>query len=332
LKPFEGLTERGQILRLRRLADRVLQEYDLPVKRVSFMVRMTNFLFRVETATSQKYVLRIYSDDDSTIEENRTEMFWLEAIHRDTDLRVVKPVRRRDGEYITLADLPGILSKRRCALFSWVPGRPLEKHPTPDLYFQFGEMMARLHNHSEGLAVPPEICPKHWDKVFYYPDERSIYREAKYRHLFPPERVALMDEAVPRCDQLLANLYKVSCPPMLIHGDLHFGNVHVAGEQLYFLDFEDISLGFPVQDVAISLYYGRLLPEYPDLVSAFEKGYSSVRAWPVESPQQLAGLMAARNANFINYVAGHLPDPQEILIGMFERLGQYLAQMGSEWK
>jgi Ser/Thr protein kinase RdoA (MazF antagonist) len=332
LKPFNALTERGQVLRLRRLAEKVVQEYDLPVNRVSFMVRMTNFLFRVETATGQKYVLRVYSDDDSTIEENRTEMFWLNAIQRDTDLRVVKPVRRRDGEYITLADLPGLLPKRRCALFCWVPGRPLEKHPTPALYFQFGEMMARLHNHSEELAVPPQICPKHWDKVFYYPDEQIVYHRSEFQHLFPSGGVDLMDEAVSRCDKLLADLYKVPFPPMLIHGDLHFGNVHVAKSKLYFLDFEDICLGYPVQDVAISLYYGRLLPEYPSLVSAFKEGYSSERAWPVESPQQLAGLMTARNTNFINYAAGHIPNPQEILIGMFERLSQSFAQMENQWK
>jgi Ser/Thr protein kinase RdoA (MazF antagonist) len=330
LRSFEQLTERGQILRLRRLAEQVLQEYDLPVKRISFLARFTNFLFRVETVNGEKYVLRIYSDHDSTIVENRTEVFWLNALQRDTDLRVVKPVKRRDGETITLTSLPGIPPERRCVLFSWVPGRPLEEHPTPALYYQFGEMMARLHDHSSRLTLPPDIHPKRWDKVFYYPGERSIYNKLEYRHLFPPKRVAMMDEAVARCNKLLTSLYKDLRPPMLIHGDLHFGNIHVARGQLWFLDFEDICLGYPVQDVAISLYYGRSLPEYPDLAAAFQKGYSSVRPWPVETPQQLAGLMTARNANFINYVAGFLPELQEMLDGMFERLGKSLAQMGSE--
>jgi Ser/Thr protein kinase RdoA (MazF antagonist) len=332
LRSFEQLSKRGQIQRLRRLAEQVLQEYDLPVKRVSLLTRATNFLYRIETVAGEKYVLRIYSDEASTITENRTEIFWLNAIQSDTDLCVTKPVRRRDGEYISLASLPGIPSERRCVLFRWVPGRPLEEHVTPALYFQFGEMMARLHNHSEKLTLPPDISPKCWDKVFYYPGERSIYREPEFSHLFPPERIALMDEAINRCNRLLDSLYKDPHPAMLIHGDLHFGNIHVERGKLHFLDFEDICLGYPVQDVAISLYYGRSLPNYPDLVDAFQNGYSSLRPWPVESPQQLAGLMAARNANFINYVAGHLPKLQEMLDGMFERLGRSLAQMEDEWQ
>jgi Ser/Thr protein kinase RdoA (MazF antagonist) len=332
LKSFDELTERGQILRLRGMAEQVLKEYDLTVKRVSFMARMTNFLYRNDTLGGEKFVLRIYSDDDSTIVENRTEVFWLNALHRDSNLRIVTPVRRRDGEYISIISLPGIPPERRCVLFNWIPGHRLEEHITPALYFQFGEMMARLHNHSAQLTLPPGIDPKRWDKVFYYPGEHGIYRDPKYQHLFTPERVAKLDEAVDRCNRLLAELYQSSDSPMLIHGDLHFGNIHIARGKLYLLDFEDICLGYPVQDVAIGLYYGRSLPDYPALVRSFQEGYSHVRPWPVESPQQLAGLMAARNANFINYAVGLLPDPQELLDGMFERLEQSLILMESKWK
>jgi Ser/Thr protein kinase RdoA (MazF antagonist) len=332
VKSYDQLTERGQILRLRGLVEQVMQEYDLPVKRIAFLTRMTNFLFRIETAAGEKYVLRIYSDDDSTIVENRTEVFWLNAIQRDTDLRVVQPVRRRDGEYISLAGMPGVPAERRCVLFHWVPGRPLEDQATPAYYDQFGEMMARLHDHSEKLFLPPEIHPKRWDRVFYYPGESGLYREPEYRHLFSPERIALMDEAVSRCNLLLAGLYATGRPPMLIHGDLHFGNIHVVHGKLHFLDFEDICLGYPIQDVAVSLYYGRSRPDYPALAAAFREGYARVRPWPVDSPQQLAGLMTARNANFINYVPTILPEPQEMLDGMFERMQQSLALMGSEWK
>jgi len=47
----------------------------------------------------------------------------------------------------------------------------------------------------------------------------------------------------------------------------------------------------------------------------------------VKSPALLAGLMAARNANFINYVATNNPDPVVMLDGMFRRLENSLEQM-----
>ena len=50
---------------------------------------------------------------------NRTEVFWLNAIRRDTNLRVVTPVPRRDGEYISLASMPGLPPEPPRAEMPW---------------------------------------------------------------------------------------------------------------------------------------------------------------------------------------------------------------------
>jgi Ser/Thr protein kinase RdoA (MazF antagonist) len=39
------------------------------------------------------------------------------------------------------------------------------------------------------------------------------------------------------------------------------------------MDFEDVMLGYPVQDVAITLYYGQQREQYPELRDAFFEGY-----------------------------------------------------------
>jgi len=92
--------------------------------------------------------------------------------------------------------------------------------------------------------LPPHICPKRWDTVFYSPDEKIVYRLPEYAHLFTPRRIALMDEAIRRSNLLLADLYSSGRAPHLIHGDLNYGNVHVHRDRLYLLDFEDIMLGY----------------------------------------------------------------------------------------
>ena len=327
MKPYPQLSTRGKISRLRGLARLVLQEYPLPVSKVRFLAQHTNTLFRVDTAAGKRYALRIYSDEDSTLQDNRTEVFWLSALRRETDLSLAAPLARRDGSFISIVSAPGCPPEERCVLFEWAPGRSLDGRVTPQAYFQLGQLMAGLHNHAESLPLPPEIHPKRWDKVFYYPHDPVIYRLPEYQHLFTPQRIALMDTAIPRCNDLLASLYAGSQPPMLIHGDLHPGNVHLYRGRLYLLDFEDISLGFPVQDVAVTLYYERSRPDYPELVSAFQAGYTSRREWPVTSPALLAGLMAARNLNFINYAARIHPEPGELLAGMFARLENSLVEM-----
>ena len=100
MKPYEQLTFRGQILRLHKLCIKALQEYPIDVARVRYLTTESTTMFRVDARDGQKYVIRLYSELDSSLAENETEMFWLIALARDTDLRVTQPVARKDGEYL----------------------------------------------------------------------------------------------------------------------------------------------------------------------------------------------------------------------------------------
>lgn len=325
MRPYEELTEFGQIRRLHKLANNVLDAYDLqrPL-RIRLLAYEANHLFRVECADGQKYVLRICSDEETTLQQNHVEAFWLQALQRDTDLPVIRLIPRADGEPITVADVPGVPPARRCMLFGWVPGSSLENHLSTPYYRQLGQLTARLHNHSQNLKLPAGITPPRWERVFYFPNEESIYRQPAYRRYFSSHRIRLLDQALAIGENCLSGLYQSDRTPQLIHSDLHYGNVHLYRRQLYILDFESTLLGFPEQDIAITLYYGRSRPDYPALTEAYRQGYSSIRPWPFTSPAHLHSLMAARSVNFINYVASHHTDPESMLPGMFQRLQQSL--------
>jgi Ser/Thr protein kinase RdoA (MazF antagonist) len=314
MKPYNELTHRGKLRRLHRLAVKALEDYDLNVKWIRFMTIETNTMFKVQSEEGENYVLRIYSDEETTLKENQTEIFWLQALIRDTDLKVSVPVTRKDGESITITAIPGVPGERRCVLFKWIPGRALENYLNPGNYFKLGETMAKLHDHAETLKpLPADIQPKKWDKAFYYPDESAIYNTAAYRHLFPPERIDLIDKVITRADEEFEKLYADQGGQILIHGDLHYWNVHIYRGELYIMDFEDVMLGYPVQDIAITLYYGRQRDDYAALREAFTQGYTSLRMWPVDRDGQIETLIAARSVNFINYVARIDPSPQEYI-------------------
>jgi Ser/Thr protein kinase RdoA (MazF antagonist) len=329
MKPYDQLTRLGKLRRLHHLAAIVLKEYDLNVKWIKFMVIETNTMFKVQTIEGENYVLRIYSDGETTLAENQTEIFWLQALMRDTDMRVSEPVPRLDGEFISIVSLPEIPGERRCVLFRWIPGRELENYLNPANYFKLGVVMARLHDHAETLnPLPPSIQPKKWDKAFYYPDEPVVYNTAAYQHLFSPGCVAVIDEVISIADEEFARLYSDPEGQIIIHGDLHYWNVHIYQGELYIMDFEDVMLGYPVQDVAVTLVYGWDRDDYPQLYAAFKNGYESKRAWPVERDGQLEILMAARRVNFINYVARIDPTPEDYIIERCNDLKVYLESYG----
>jgi Ser/Thr protein kinase RdoA (MazF antagonist) len=312
MKPYNELTHRGQILRLRQLCMKALENYPIDVARVRYLTTESTTMFRVDTRDGSKYVIRLYSDLDSSLAENETEMFWLHALARDTDLRVTEPVARNDGDYLTLVSMQGVPGEKRCALYKWVPGVQLAERVSPQTYRQLGAIMAKLHKHAESLALPDHIDPKRWDKVFYYPDEPVVYNTPGYSHLFTAEQLEVMERACQRLNPFLADLYQHSGGPMLVHADLHFWNVHIYRGELYVIDFEDIVLGYPVHDIAICLYYLRHRAGYPELLAAFQNGYATERDWPSFTQTDLHLLWAARMTNFINYVA-HVDEPDDAL-------------------
>jgi Ser/Thr protein kinase RdoA (MazF antagonist) len=274
-------------------------------------------------------VLRIYSDEETTLRENQAEMFWLGALIRDTDIKVTEPVARRDGDYITIASAPGVPGERRCVLFKWIPGRTLENYLNPSNYYKYGQVLAKLHNHASTLKpLPAHINPKKWNKVFYYPDEPVVYNEPAYAHLFPNERIEILEEVIQRANQVFEELFADLDTQILLHGDLHFWNVHLYRGDLYVIDFEDILLGYPVQDVAVTLSYGRRRDGYQAWKAAFKQGYTSIRPWPSENERIMETLIAARSVMFINYVARISSSPGEYIDGRCKDLEKYIKTYG----
>jgi Ser/Thr protein kinase RdoA (MazF antagonist) len=303
MKPYHQLTFRGKIRRLRRLCLTVLEAYPIDVARVRYLTTQSTTMFRVDARDGGKYVFRVYSQADSSLAENRAEMFWLAALVRETGLPVVRPVARADGEYLSILSVDGVPGERRCALYEWVPGVPMEKYLSRKIFQQLGAVMAGLHNHAQGLRLPAEIRPKRWDKVFYFPGERAVYHLPEYSRLFTPEQKRMLDKACARVNPFLARLYQRGREPFIIHADLNLWNAHVYRGKLYVLDFEDMVMGYPEQDIAICLYYTRNHADYAGLAAALREAYQTARPWPSLGESDLHMLWAARMVNFANYAA-----------------------------
>ena len=328
-KPFDQLTIQGQNRRLRRLAVAALAHYNLSVRQVRLHAVETNTIFRIDTADKQKYALRIGAPNEHTLADNQAEVAWLTALKQDTPLNIAEPVALRDGRYIATVSAPGVPVARRCVLFRWIPGHPLEEYLSPDTYHQLGLTAAALHDHAQQFSLPPKLQPMRWDRVFYYPNEPVIIFSEQYRHLFPPKRLKLLRQVIANTQKALTELHRNKRGKMVIHGDLHMWNVHWHRGQLYVLDFEDLMWGYPVQDIAITLFYGREREDYETLRTAFRKGYTSRRPWPVQYPGQLEAFMAARSVSFINYVTHLSAEPQDFIERVCQRLENYLARFGS---
>ncbi|NDJ76056.1 MAG: phosphotransferase, partial [Chloroflexi bacterium] len=254
MKDFYSLTVRGRARRLRKLALNALQHYDLDVLRVRLLTNQYNGIFRLDTADGGRYVLRIHLPDEFSTEELRSTVMWMDALARETDIKLPHPVLNRNGDLVTLASAPGVPEPRQCAVFTWVPGANLDDQITPDNVAQQGELMARLHVHAATFQPPAGFTIRRYDQWYPFPEPVVLFDDAYGEHVEDADR-EMFRYAISRVNAALDRLLSSGDPLRAIHADLHQWNVKLSRGQVYVIDFDDTTLGFPIQDVGTTLFY-----------------------------------------------------------------------------
>ena len=100
---WESLSRRAQLLRLRRLGRTGLAAFGGEEARLTLVRHEANTTFRVETRGG-RFPLRINRPNVHTAQTIESEMAWLTALRRETDLGVPEPVCSRDGSFVVVAE------------------------------------------------------------------------------------------------------------------------------------------------------------------------------------------------------------------------------------
>ncbi len=305
MKPFQSLTVVGQAHRLRQLAIKALASYDLDIARFRLITNDMNGIFRIDTTDGRRFVLRVTAPEGGHILDHViAEMDWLAALARDTDLSVPRPFPTKDGSLVVAASADGVPEPRLCEIFSWVDGKNLVEDMSEANLAKLGELSARLYAHALTYRPLSNLSMLRFDRVFPFAEPVVLFEE-RFSTLFPPERKEIYQKAIDRAQESIDRLKASGEPMRIIHGDLHQWNVRIARGVLSPIDFEDVMLGWPAQDIATTFYYF-LGDGFPALRSAFQAGYTRHSPWPERHPGEIDSFIAARAVGLANLV---LADP-----------------------
>ncbi len=309
MKPFRELTSLGQARRLRPHAHRVLDRFAIGPRRLRQLTEATNIVFRVDTNAGRRLVLRLTSPKSAhSIENVRSENAWMRALVRESDVDVPEPIATPNGDYTLSLSDPDLPGEWFCTLFEWVPGPMLADRLIPENVARHGDLAARLHAHGERFAPPEGFRIRTYRTVFPYSDpdlpnpEPIVLFDRCPPELMPPDRISVFRAAHDRIQGEIDRVHDRR-EPQVIHNDLHVWNVKLDRSRTVALDFEDLLWGYPVQDLATTLYYYRYRPDHEALFAAFRHGYEAVRPWPEDRAGQIEALIAGRGVLLANYVA-----------------------------
>jgi Ser/Thr protein kinase RdoA (MazF antagonist) len=308
MKSYSSLTTRGQARRLSFLAKNALKNYDLDVARLSLVTNDMNGIFRIDTRDRKKYILRVsLPEGGHNFEHVAAEMDWLAALARDTKLSVPRPLAASDRKLVVTAGADGVPDERMCAVFSWVPGKDLAGDLSEASVFKLGELSAGLHTHALSYRPPDGLSLLRFDRINPFLEPVILFEE-RFSDLFSPERREIYEKGIAWAQESIERLKASGEPMRVIHGDLHQWNVRMARGVLSPIDFEDLMLGWPVQDIAITLYYFFDSQDYAILRKAFQEGYTRHCPWPERHPGEIDSFIAARGIGLANLVL-HDPNP-----------------------
>ena len=293
-------------MELTELALTALGEYGREGATLTLLRHNENAVYRVEGLGGAIFVLRLPTPapglSAGQLMHQRdwleSELRWLEALDRGSDIGVQRPMRTEKG-----ALLAEVSEGTLASLLQWLPGEPLNQRDenAAELAQRAGELAARLHNFvldwPEGSLLPRPA----------YDGARIAAAMDRLRRgvalgLFGEDSCRVLNEGAERIAMLTDRENRTPAAHGLIHGDLGLGNLIVCGGKVSPIDFGLCGHGPLLMDVGGML--GAF--DFPALRRAMLTGYRSLRPIP---PAQEPVVEAFFLASIYFFMALHLENP-----------------------
>jgi Ser/Thr protein kinase RdoA (MazF antagonist) len=279
-----------------------------------------NTTFRVD-ASGGPFLLRINRPHVHTPETVASEMAWLGALRRDTDLGVPEPVAAHDGSFVVVARHPGVPEPHACVLLRWLDGRFVDRRLGPAHLMRVGALEAQLQQHAASWVLPSGFLRPRVDALTNHGKAMSLARSAAVarkgdhptqedgdrslqlvEELVSSEDAALFARAL---DVVWSTTHELAQAPGafgLIHGDLHYENFLFHRGEACAIDFDDSGWGFHLYDLAVTLSELEARPRYTELHDALLEAYAQQRPLPDDYATHLQALFLLRRMQMLLWI------------------------------
>ncbi|MET8046427.1 MULTISPECIES: phosphotransferase enzyme family protein [unclassified Streptosporangium] len=293
----------GVLARAHDVARAAARIHGLPDAEVTLINVSENATYRVDDpATGRRSILRVHRLGYHSVPAILSELAWLEALREQEGIRTPRVLQAPGGSRVLT--VPGA-EPRECVMFELLPGaEPSLENPVPG-FERLGALTARMHRHARRWSRPEWFTRFHWDY------EAALGAGARWGRW--QDGLGMGAEArtvLGRLDkELRERLHRFGRGPErygLIHADLRSANLLVAGEgPPSVIDFDDCGFGWHLYDLAAAVSFIEHLPEVPELVDAWVRGYRTVLDLPAEDEAEIWTFVMFRRLLLVAWIGTH---------------------------
>jgi Ser/Thr protein kinase RdoA (MazF antagonist) len=308
------------------IAKRVLAEYDIGDYDLAFIRHSDTVTYRVDASYSAAYLLRIHipvtvamGSHGQDVQMLNSELVWLEALNRDTDLILQRPVRNLAGALVTQVETEDALVSCNCTLLHWIKGQPYHRDlESEQTAYQIGEIMAKLHAHASRWQLPEDFHRPRRDIEYFTGVLRGLHPALKDGRI-TSEDYAEFEKSIELVNDMLNPLNETRSNSGIMHADAHKGNMLIANGEIRLIDFSFCAFGNFMFDLGVCLSDMK-----PNLHATFLQGYQSLRILPENYRKLVEGFFVGSVVGTFSFWVQN-PQAQELLLNKFPQIARNYA-------
>lgn len=263
-----------------------------------------NHTFRFDVQGDSAYTLRVHRPDYQNNANIQSELAWLAALRRDTDLPIPEAIRGADGAFLQKFDTPDGRS-RHAVLFRFIAGQ----EPSPDgdlvgLFGVLGNYAARLHEHVVGWDMPAGFERQAWTAATIL-DADGLWGDWRVAPGVEGEIRPLLDRVTAALWRRLGEYGLGPNRYGLIHADMRLGNLLVEGDAVSLIDFDDCGLCWFTYDFAAAISFHETHETIPALKAAWLDSYQAVRRLEAEDIASIDSMVMLRRMALLAWIGSH---------------------------
>lgn len=263
-----------------------------------------NHTFACDAVSGERFTLRVHRPDYQNVRSIQSELSWLEALRRDTDLPIPEPVPGRDGALLQSFATPDGAT-RHGVLFRFIDGQePSPQSNLVDLFGVLGRYAATLHLHAIGWARPDGFERQAWSAATIL-DADGLWGDWRIAPGVTRPVRAVLDRLDAALWRRLGEYGQAPERYGLIHADMRLGNLLVDGDRVSLIDFDDCGLCWFAYDFAAAISFHETHKAVPALKASWLESYRSIRPLDAEDERAIDALVMLRRMALLAWIGSH---------------------------